>query len=261
MSQTQAEPLDVDEILSNLQTKRIGRKVVVFNSTSSTNDAARRYISDKNNDGMTIFAEEQTAGRGRAGNKWISKRSESILCSIILTENNINAEMLSLTFAVATADAIGKNAKIKWPNDIMINGKKVAGILLEAVAERNINTYIVGIGINCHQNEDSFPQEFRTSATSIDIENKTVCDRIRLAKRLLLSIDYWLNTAGKNNKKIIEYWQKLNTQLGHRITLSFNGKRFSGNCVGIDPVKGLILHLDRGGVRMFDAAHTTIIKN
>ena len=260
MLQREIERLDVDEIQANLKTKRIGRKILVFNSTSSTNDIARRYIKDKNCDGVTIFAEEQTAGRGRAGNSWISKRFESILCSIIIIENKISAELLSLTCAVATADAIGKIAGIKWPNDIMIKGRKAAGILLEAIVNRNTNTYIIGIGINCHQKEISFPIEFRPNATSIDIESKATCDRIRLAKRLLCSMDYHLEIAEKNSRKIIEYWRKFSIQLGHRVTLSFNGRQFSGNCTGIDPEKGLILQLDSGGVRMFDAAHTTVIK-
>lgn len=260
MSQKQIERLDIDEIQSNLKTRRIGRKILVFDSTSSTNDTARLYTKDKNCDGLVIFAEEQTAGRGRAGNKWFSKRSESILCSVILNENDINAELLSLTCAVAVADAIGKSAKIKWPNDILINGKKTAGILLEAIAGKNKNTYIIGIGINCHQNKDSFPSDLLPNATSIDMESNTTCDRNRLAKRLLYSMDSHLETAEKNSKKIIENWRKLSIQLGHRVTLSFNSRQFSGNCTGIDPEKGLILHLDSGGVRMFDAAHTTIIK-
>jgi BirA family biotin operon repressor/biotin-[acetyl-CoA-carboxylase] ligase len=260
MPQKEPIKLDVDEIQSNLNTKKIGRKVLVFNSTSSTNDVARRYISDKNRDGLAIFAEEQSAGRGRAGNKWLSKRSESILCSLILADYVINPEMLSLICAVSVAEAIGKNAKIKWPNDILINEKKVAGILLEAIAAKDTYTYIIGIGINCHQNKTSFPDELRSIATSLDIENKTTCDRIGLAKRLLTSMDYWLEIAEKDRKKITETWCKLSIQLGHRVTLSFDKKLFSGNCIGIDPEKGLILRLDSGGIRMFDAVHTTIIK-
>ena len=260
MQNRELELLDVDEILSNLKTKRIGRKVLVFNNTSSTNDVARRYIGDKSCNGLAIFAEEQNAGRGRAGNKWVSKRSESILCSIILADCKINSELLSLVCAVAAADAIGKNAKIKWPNDILIKGKKVAGILLEAIADKDTYTYIIGIGINCHQNEMSFPDELKPIATSMDLESKSICDRTRLAKRLLYFIEYWLEIAEKNSKTIIEYWCKLSIQLGHRVTLSFDNKLFSGNCIGIDPVQGIILQLDSGGVRMFDAAHTTIIK-
>lgn len=261
MSRPGIDLLDVDEIKSNLRTKRVGRKILVYNRTSSTNDIARRYALDKSNDGLSIFAEEQTAGRGRSGNKWYSRRSDSILCSIILIDNNLNAEFLSLTCAVAVADAIGKLAKIKWPNDIIINGKKAAGILLEAIAENQTNTYIIGIGINCHQKKDSFPAELQSSATSIDIETNSVSDRVRLAKRLLSSLDYWLETAEKNDEEIIDKWRQLSVQLGQRVTLLFNGRQFSGNCIGIDPEKGLILQLDSGGVRMFDATYTTIIKN
>jgi BirA family biotin operon repressor/biotin-[acetyl-CoA-carboxylase] ligase len=177
-----------------------------------------------------------------------------------LIENNLSAELLSLTCAVATADAIGKIARIKWPNDIMIKDKKAAGILLEAITGKNTNKYIIGIGINCHQDRSSFPAELRSKATSIDLESSTICDRIRLAKRLLCSMDCQLETAEKNSRKIIEHWRKLSIQLGHRVTVSFNGRQFSGNCTGVDPEKGLILHLDSGGVRMFDAAHTAIIK-
>ena len=97
--------------------------------------------------------------------------------------------------------------------------------------------------------------------SNIDMENIITCDRIILAKRLLSSMDDWLGAVEKNSRKIIEYWCKLSIQLGHRVTLSFNKKHFSGNCIGIDPEKGLVLRLDSGGIRMFDAAHTTIIKN
>jgi BirA family biotin operon repressor/biotin-[acetyl-CoA-carboxylase] ligase len=171
---------------------------------------------------------------------------------------------LSLTCAVAVAEAIGKlargEAKIKWPNDIILNGRKVAGILLESKKSKLGNSYIVGAGVNCHQNVDSFPLELQKTATSIDIENQTVCDRTALSKRLLTSIDYWLKAAEQSGRKAIERWQKLSVQLGHRVTLVWNRRKFSGNCIGIDPEKGLIVQLDTGGVRMFDAAHTSILK-
>jgi len=260
--------LDPDKIRANLKTKRIGSKILVYDSTSSTNDIAAEYAKDKNNDGLVIFAEQQTAGRGRAGSKWHSSRADSILCSIVLTNSRICAELLCLTCAVATAEAIGKpaktEAKIKWPNDILLAGKKVAGILIEKFEIRNskfeiASIYIIGIGINCHQKKDSFPPELQSIATSIDIEAQTICDRILLAKRLLSSIDSWLEVAEKNSKDVTDRWSELSVQLGHRITLMYNGRKFAGNCIGIDPEKGLILQLDTGGVRMFNAAHTTVI--
>jgi BirA family biotin operon repressor/biotin-[acetyl-CoA-carboxylase] ligase len=271
MARPRTDLLDVDKIKANLKTNRIGRKILVYDSTSSTNDVAAEYARNKQNDGLVVFAEEQTAGRGRAGNKWISGKAGSILCSIVLIENQIGAELLSLTIAVAVAETIGRQgrsqAKIKWPNDIMLNGKKVAGILLESkslpisqskIENRKSKIYIVGIGINCRQKAESVPDELQQIATSIDAESHSVSDRVLLAKRLLISLDHWL--AVSNSEKVIDRWRELSIQLGHRVTLVFNGDKFVGHCVGIDPEKGLILQLDTGGVRMFDAAHSIVVK-
>jgi len=256
--------LDPDKIKANLNTRRIGKKILVYNSTSSTNDIAAEYAVNKSNDGIAIFAEEQTSGRGRAGTKWISERADSILCSIVMNKTVCGVELLSLTLAVAVAEAIGKlgskSAKIKWPNDVMINGKKLAGVLLESKTFNGHIVYILGIGINCHQKKETFPAELQSTATSVDIETQTKCDRTLLAKRLLYSVDHWLQIAEKDGKAVIEQWRNLSLLLGHGVTVIFNGTGFRGNCIGIDPQKGLILQLDTGGVRMFDAAHTTIAK-
>ncbi|MHC4430218.1 MAG: biotin--[acetyl-CoA-carboxylase] ligase [Planctomycetota bacterium] len=262
-------PLDPDKIMADLKTRRIGRKVLVYDSTSSTQTIAAEYTRNRENDGLVIFTEQQTGGRGRAGNKWQSGRSDSILCSVVLAENDLPAELLSLTCAVAVAEAVGKAARIKWPNDIMLNGKKVAGILLESrslpISDCRMpisrpGIYVVGIGINCHQKVDSFAAELRSIATSIDIETNSVTDRISLARRLLTAIDHWLELAARDGDEVIGQWQNLSIQLGHRVELIYNGRRFAGNCIGIDPEKGLVLQLDTGGVRMFDAVHSSIAK-
>jgi BirA family biotin operon repressor/biotin-[acetyl-CoA-carboxylase] ligase len=264
MAGPKSDALDPDKIRANLKTERIGKKILVFNSTSSTNDIAAEYAKNRANDGLVIFAEEQTAGRGRAGSKWQSEQGDSILCSIVLTGCKLNPELLSLACAVAVADAIGKirgsEAKIKWPNDIILNGKKVAGILLESKLNNDGSAYILGIGINCHQQKASFPPELQPIATSLDIESKSTVDRISLAKRSLSSIEHWLEVAAETSEKVIEKWRRLSIQLNQRLKLIYNGHNFSGNCIGIDPEKGLILQLDTGGIRMFDAAHTTIAK-
>ncbi|MHC4623235.1 MAG: biotin--[acetyl-CoA-carboxylase] ligase [Planctomycetota bacterium] len=256
--------LDPDKIRVNLRTKRIGLRVLVYKSTSSTNDVAAEYASNTDNDGFAIFAEEQTGGRGRAGTRWLSGRADSVLCSILLIDCKVNAELLSLVSAVAVAEAIGKigdgEARIKWPNDVRLNNKKVAGILLESKKVSGRVAYIVGIGINCHQKKGAFPPELEDAATSIDIESRSTIDRTTLAKRLLISMDHWLEVAEKHPNKVMDRWRKLSSLFGRRVTVVFNGKTFTGNCIGIDPEKGLILQLERGGVRMFDAAHTTIAK-
>jgi BirA family biotin operon repressor/biotin-[acetyl-CoA-carboxylase] ligase len=256
--------LDPDKIKANLKTSRIGKKILVYSKTSSTNDIAAEYGKNKKNDGLAVFAEEQTKGRGRTGNKWLAGVSDSILCSILLTESKCSPELLSLACAVAVAETIGKvnstQAKIKWPNDILLDGKKVAGILLESKKNKAGTIFIIGIGINCHQTKNDFPAELQKTATSIDIESRTKCDRISLAKRLLTCLDQWLEITDENPTKIINRWKKLSIQLGHRVTVVFNRRKFSGNCIGIDPERGLILQLDTGGIRIFNAAHTSIAK-
>lgn len=262
MAKTFSTPLDSDEIKASLATKIIGREIIIYNTTASTNDVAAEYVrgGGKNN-GLVIFSEYQTAGRGRRGNQWLSEAGQSILCSILLTDFCEAAELLTLTAAVAVAETIGKcgqnEAKIKWPNDIVLGEKKIAGILLESI---DTDSYVLGIGINCHQKKQSFPEELQKIATSIDIESPGSCDRISLAKRLLTTVEQWLDVAGADSEKVLNRWRQLSTLLGHRIAVEFNGQQFRGNCTGIDPVRGLILQLERGGVRMFDAAHTTIVK-
>jgi BirA family biotin operon repressor/biotin-[acetyl-CoA-carboxylase] ligase len=210
------------------------------------------------------LAEEQRGGRGRGGNKWVSGYGQSVLCSILLTECGLSAELLPLAIAVATAEAIGKcaktEAKIKWPNDIILNNKKVAGILVESKKIGKHNNCVIGIGINCHQQKADFPAELRKTATSIDIATNASIDRTSLIRRLIVSVEHWLDTGEKKPQKVIDRWQKLSTQLHHRISVIYNRKRFAGNCIGVDPQEGLILQLDTGGIRMFHAAQTIIAK-
>lgn len=250
--------LDADKIRSGLKTKRIGRKILVFDTVKSTNDIAAQYVNEHSNDGLVIIAEQQTAGKGRAGNKWHSEKAQSLLCSVLLANEELDAEILSFTIAVATAEAISETARIKWPNDIILSGKKVAGILLESKQTEHGRAYVIGTGINCHQKE--FPDELNSTATSIDLETGTICDRILLSRRLLSSIEHWIHTARTKPEKVVNKWKRRSLLLGQRITVIHNGRHFSGNCVGIDPSAGLVLHLDSGTLGFFPANQTSIGK-
>ncbi len=258
------DKLDPDKILAKLQTERIGTKVVVHDRTSSTSDIAAEYARNPANDGLVVLAEEQTAGRGRTGAIWHSQYGDSLLFSFVLIDCQLANELLSLTVAVAVAEALGKiggrSVRIKWPNDILLDDQKLGGILVEFRTNDSHPAHIVGIGINCHQTEEAFPPELRDIVTSIDLAARIRCDRITLARRVLTSLDQWLMIAQQDKHKVIDTWKTLSTQLGHRVTVSCDGKEYTGNCIGVDPVKGLVLHLDRGGVRIFDAAHTRIVK-
>ena len=282
---TSHDRLDPDLIQAKLRTRRIAKKVLVYDRTSSTSDVAAEYARNPDNAGLVVFAEEQTTGRGRTGAKWYGSRGDSLLFSAVLTDCNIGGDLLSLACAVAVAEAIGQvgghRARIKWPNDIILDGRKVAGILVESkvwstrgagqrignsahpssdTSPASSGVHIIGIGINCHQTRETFPDDLQATATSLDMTSGTRCRRITVARRVLTSLDQWLRSAERSKAHVIETWSHLSTQLGQRITLSYNGKRFTGNCIGVDPENGLILQLDRGGVRMFHAAQTSVVK-
>ena len=256
--------LDPDKIKKNLKTACIGSKILCYKSTSSTNDVAAEYAKNSANNGLVVLAEVQSAGRGRGGRKWYSKSGESVIGSIVLTHCKLTSEMLSVTVAVAVAESLGKtgqnHAKIKWPNDILVNNKKIAGILIDSKKFKTHTAYIIGIGINCNQTKNSFPDEIKNIATSVSIEKKTDCDRLSLAKMLLATVDECVLTAEKNPDKIIKKWQSKSILLGTHLTVIYKKDSFTGHCIGLDPQKGLILQLDSGSVRIFDAPHSTIAK-
>lgn len=257
--------LDAGVIKAGFSGRLIGGEIVICNVISSSNDAAWEHCERGCENGLCIFAEEQTAGRGRMGNKWLSSSGESILCSILLADWRFGAELLTLGCAVASAEAIRKccslEARIKWPNDIMVSDKKVGGILIESRKRNGRIDCVAGVGINCHQEKGFFTKtEFAVAGTSIDIEICKIVDRNKLASALLESIDEWLDIAGKDSGAVVERWGHLSCLLGRHVVLEYDNKQFSGNCTGVDPERGLILHLDKGGVRMFDTSHTRIVK-
>lgn len=258
-----SEPLNKIRIEKSLLRER---KVVVFNRTASTNDVAWEYAKGKASDGLVVLAEEQTKGRGRRNNSWQSVGGASILCSFVQKKTFLEPELLTLTIAVAISDAVGKCCgvfpRIKWPNDLFLNGKKIGGILLESRINNGCRDCVVGFGINCNQDQVFFKKHHLSKiATSIFLESDRFIDRDTLVAEILNSVDDCLQLAQKDPDSVILKWRQKSLLLGHRVTVEYNRKQFSGQCVNIDPVNGLVLQLDRGGVRMFDAAHSTIVKD
>ncbi len=262
---TDYTPIDVDMIQAGLDTCLLGKEILLFKATSSTNDIAWEYASNPDNNGLCIFAEQQHAGRGRRRNKWLSPSGCSILCSILLLDTPCAGELITLAAAVAVTDAItkhlGHKAKIKWPNDIFLNSRKVAGLLLESRPGPTAVDYVLGIGINCHQDRHFFESaQLNNPATSLDIETRSTVDRNSLACRILNELEHWLDVMQTDPHDIIAKWKANSSLLAHHVVLEHDRRRFAGNCIGIDPTKGMILQLDTGGVRAFQAAHTTILK-
>ncbi len=265
MTESDFKPLDVDKIEAGVTAKRFGGKVLVYKCTASTNDVAAEYAkAGRANDGVVILTEQQSSGRGRRGNKWMGGTGKSLMLSTLIFDARLTKPMMTLASAVAVAKTIEKfgavKCGIKWPNDIIVGKKKMGGILLESFSKNNSeNNYILGIGINCCQKQDDFDKEIAETATSIEIESKRNCDRNVLAAKLLNNLEKWLQYAKHDAEAVLTSWKQFSRLLGKRVRLKCDRKEFVGICTGIDPVEGLILRLERGGVKLFGASHTTVL--
>ena len=173
------EKVTADEVRLGLTTNFIGRNIHYVESVESTQKIAHHHASENAPEGTVVIAEEQLSGRGRMARKWHSPKYTGIWMSMILRPNIplSNAPQLTLLAAVAIVQAIEEMTdlipEIKWPNDILINGRKVTGILTELQAEADrIHSIIIGIGINVNQKKEDFPLELQEIATSLFIEEE-----------------------------------------------------------------------------------------
>jgi BirA family transcriptional regulator, biotin operon repressor / biotin---[acetyl-CoA-carboxylase] ligase len=265
LSQTK-DTFKIESVQQELKTKYIGQRIILLDSTSSTNDAAWSYAQTPDCHGLCVLAEQQTAGRGRRGRKWYSPPGQSILCSILIQNPEPSAALLTLAAPIAVIDIIAfccdLDAVIKWPNDILLKNKKVAGILVESRKIGPQTVSVVGIGINVHQDKDCFAElPLDAPATSLDIELRRHVNRNELLQELLHRLEKRIHTAVEKPEKLLHDWKRRNRQIGSRVELESDGRQYAGTCVGIDPVEGLIVQIDRGPVKIFSAAHTTVIKN
>lgn len=187
--------LTFEEISPYLNTSYIGKQIVYFNSIDSTNNEAKKLASSGCSEGIVIISEEQTMGRGRLGRNWVSPKFKGIWMSIVLRPDidPMNVAKITQVGAAAVLKAIkeqGINAYIKWPNDIVLNNKKVCGILTEMSGEiNNVNYVVMGIGINVNIDKEDFPEEIEEIATSLKIEEGKSIERKALVASILNNLE------------------------------------------------------------------------
>lgn len=256
--------LSQKQILKDLHTKHVGRTILILESVSSTNDAAWESAGRSDSDGLCVFAEIQTAGRGRRGRTWYSGKGESLLFSILLQQCPLQADILTLASAVAVAESLARqfplNIQIKWPNDVLIENKKICGILTEFRRVNSQPCFVIGIGINIHQRHAFFDSlSLDVPATSLSIETNTAGDRNALAASMLNSLDHWLSICRYAPQQVADIWKHYNRQIGSQIRILENQQEFRGTCLDIDPAKGLLVQLNRGPIRFFHAANCMVI--
>jgi len=255
------------EVLHGLKTRRLGRIVNAYRIVKSTNDLAAKLAEDGAPEGVIVTAEEQTKGRGRLGRNWFSPSKTGIYLSIILrpTFPPEDAPGLSVMTAVALADTLVKwrpgLVQIKWPNDIWINGRKVAGILTELSAERNgIHHVIVGVGINVNHQAGDFPEDLRTTATSLRRELRRKVDRVELLRLFLYNLEKEYDSYQQNRlKKSLTRVRKYSALLGREVTLQSGQTRRAGVVKEIDRNGALILQTATG-LETITAGEVTVVK-
>jgi BirA family transcriptional regulator, biotin operon repressor / biotin---[acetyl-CoA-carboxylase] ligase len=190
------ERLAADEMQAALGSAVIGREIIVLDQTGSTNDAILQIATPDSKDGLILFAEHQTAGRGQRGNRWESAAGKGLWFSILLRSRiEINRSPLLTAWAAETISEAIENefslkTTIKLPNDVQIDGRKVAGVLVEMRArEKALHSAIVGTGINVNQALEDFPKELQSRAISLAIAVGRQIDRQNLAIAVLHSLD------------------------------------------------------------------------
>ncbi len=249
-----------------LATKRVGRKILVYESTESTNDIAWHHAREKGYDGLAVFAEHQRAGRGRLGREWAAARGSSILVSVLLQEvQGIRGQALTLMAGLAAAQAVEKTCglklQIKWPNDVYHSGRKLAGTLVESRTIGGRIVYVMGIGINCQQMPDDFPAPLRATAVSLRQATGQEVDRVGLARELLRQVDRWLGRLGEGQSNVLhDEWLVRCDEIGRKITLMVNGIQFTGRVIDVCPEQGLLLRLDNGAIKAFEGVTSSVVR-
>lgn len=251
------ELCDSAEISAGLNGVRIGCRLDFLKQTNSTNADAFRVAEEGAPEGTVVVSDAQSGGKGRRGRNWSSPPGVNLYCSVVLRPPIMPHQAPQLTFlsAVAVARAIEQTAgltpAIKWPNDVLIGGRKVAGLLNEMSAETDgINFIILGIGVNLNMTADQFPEDLRYPATSLLLESGVRTVRPRFAATMLneldhLYADFLLHGFGP----VREEWQKRCNANGHRVLVSEAGvDQASGMFAGIDADGALLLRSDDGRV-------------
>ncbi len=246
----------------------IGREIIFFESTTSTNDRAIEIGHQRESpEGIVVIADAQSHGKGRLGRNWISPPGVNLYFTVLLRPPFLpkEASILTLMAAVAVVSAIrediGLNAGIKWPNDILINGKKAGGILLEMKSDMDrINLAALGIGVNVNMSLSLLTKDVRLLATSLKKESGRYIDRNKLLGEILAKLEYWYKIILKGDKRVlINEWLHLNSTIGNNVMVQIQDRVISGIAEGISDEGELIVRLSTGEHEIVSAGDVTIL--
>jgi len=261
--------LHADDLISRLgATQVIGRDIRVFQETTSTNDVIEKLARDGVKEGVVVFAESQTKGRGRLGRRWLSPTKRGLWFSVLLRPDLRPQEVTRLTVASATAlrRAIelqtGLKPEIKWPNDILISGSKVAGILTELSAELDrIKYLILGIGVNVNLNPGDFPAELRRLATSLKAELGQPVSRPELAVAILRELDHdYARIDPGQFAALADEWEEHGATIGREVVIRTGDRQIRGRAESLGDDGELLLRTIHGHLERITGGDVTLEK-
>ncbi|MFJ8235200.1 biotin--[acetyl-CoA-carboxylase] ligase [Ureibacillus sp. NPDC094379] len=250
--------VDAARITSFLSTKRYGRSIHYLEEVTSTQVIAHELVRNAAEDGTVVIAETQTSGKGRMARPWESTKGKGIWMTLVIRPNVIpqQAPQFTLVTAVAVVNAMKSlydhfKPEIKWPNDILINGRKCTGILTEMVAEMDrVEALLIGIGINVNQQMNHFPEELQSIATSLSIEEGKQLDRSELVATILNYMEkyseLYINEGFAPIKKL---WETASGTIGKRIKATTLREVIEGQAIGITEQGVLEIQLDNGEIK------------
>ena len=247
-------------IRKGIFTKTIGKRFLYYQEVESTMDDARRLAEEGAEEGLVVMAERQTAGRGRFGRNWVSG-SENIHLSVLFRPALEVLPELTMISAVAVVRAIRKTTaldpRIKWPNDVLVDGRKVSGILVETTAAGSEISYaVVGIGINIRLDTSGHPEISGTAGCLDDLANGPVA-RDEVLRQLLIELDT-LYAQAQEGSSSREEWQSLLDTIGQRVTVSWRDETWEGMAEGVDDMGNLLLRADSGELLTMTAGDVSL---
>lgn len=236
------DKVDMGQLQQFLTTERYGRQVHYYDTVESTQLVAHELVRSGAPDGTVVIAEHQTAGRGRMMREWESSEGKGIWMTVIIRPNVAphQAPQFTLVTAVSIVQAMKAcfnnfTPEIKWPNDILVNGKKTTGILTEMVAEADrIQALLIGIGINVNQQPEDFPDELQNIATSIAIEEGEQIERVHFVANVLDFLEHYSDHYVKNGFGMIKtLWEQSSGTIGKQVKATTLREVVEGEAISI----------------------------
>ncbi|MBI3111589.1 MAG: biotin--[acetyl-CoA-carboxylase] ligase [Ignavibacteriales bacterium] len=257
--------LSKEEVQRGLNTRIVGKKMFVFESIDSTSTCAKALGDAGTEEGAVVVAEHQSQGRGRHGRTWEAEPEKNLLFSILLRPSleKDSAGLLSFYASVAIARAIesttGIPVECKWPNDLLINGRKCSGILLENSYQQNVLSYsVVGAGVNVNQIE--FPSAFGNRVTSLALECGNEYDRKQILQKILGELDLlYLSVMREDFSRILDEWLRRCRMFGHDVTVRHHNREVRGTAVRLNEDGGLVIQTS-GGITTVYAGDVSVVQ-